>query len=362
MPKFKFDPNSTKRQGRLRLKDPGHFKRFYTIPGKIKGITYIKGVTESGETKTQAIRFDKKHWTEARAANWWKKNNSRFHKTWKAGKWQDLKESFLIYEARDFDDTKHNWSEVLIDKDKQKLTRGEIRDYYMQNVDKIFPSLHNKSVLILIGVGKNKTILKRNLDNDTIKITKKHGIDDPESFEYWVNRRVIEFHPVLGDTTDFIFVDVDIHSDNPKKAKKLYDDAYHAAQKIVKGLRSKDIKTSIWKSGKTGIHIHGELKKPVNVDEARNTLKSFLDKMFKNDDIFTTGIAKPGQIRLDVTTLKNTGSLRAPYTISILGHVKVPMENKNLNVESRHNNRMQILVNKQIELMNKQLGNDDGRY
>ena len=67
---MKFDPNSTINQGRWRLKDPNDFERMWTVKTKIPGVTYIAGyLKENHKFGVQAIRFDKKLWTEKKQQN-----------------------------------------------------------------------------------------------------------------------------------------------------------------------------------------------------------------------------------------------------------------------------------------------------
>tara|TARA_R110002051_G_scaffold314983_2_gene392817 strand:- start:314 stop:1285 length:972 start_codon:yes stop_codon:yes gene_type:complete len=97
---FKFDPNSTKNQGRWRLKDPDEFERMWTRHDKKDaGISFIVGTLKAGGHGTQAVRFSKDKWAEPDAKKWWCKNKGRFTKTWGPPDWakweKKLKESKL---------------------------------------------------------------------------------------------------------------------------------------------------------------------------------------------------------------------------------------------------------------------------
>jgi len=176
-------------------------------------------------------------------------------------------------------------------------------------------------------MGRNKFVLKRNRDEagTRIRIEKLRGIEDPHSLEYWINRRAVEFHIALhGPRTDVAWVDIDIH-----KPKKLSSDRARARAVVprVRRVLSKVAGGSIstWDSGRTGYHVMANLREEDNVNHLRKALRTALDHEFKESDDVTTKIAHPGQIRLDVTTLKNTGSLRAPYSLSVYGRVKRPI-------------------------------------
>jgi len=110
-----------------------------------------------------------------------------------------------------FGGREHDWGEVLIQKGSKRRTRKQIRDYYLENAKKIWPYLKNQTVMVILAPKKNEFVLRRKgPDGKYIKLTKLEGIDDLRSFEYWINRRVIEFHPVItGKTTPLVWIDID---------------------------------------------------------------------------------------------------------------------------------------------------------
>jgi hypothetical protein len=325
--RFRFDPNSTEAQGRYRLKDPKLFKRFWTRPDpRAKGITHIIGVLNDGRFATQAIRFDRDHWTESEAARWWSRNSRRFRKIWQPEDWKERNES-LLAESKPFTSREHDWDQVIIDKDGQRWTRGQIRDYYKRVGSKLLKSLRGHDVVVILGMGRNRFVLKRNRDEakTRIRIEKLKGIDDPTSLEYWINRRAVEFHLTLhGSQTDVAWVDIDIHKPknlavDRKKARSLIPRITRVIRQVAGG------SVSTWDSGRSGFHVMSNLRDPIGVNQLRRDLRDALNRAFEDDKSVTTSIAKSGQIRLDVTTLKDTGSLRAPYSLSVFGHAKRPI-------------------------------------
>jgi hypothetical protein len=234
--------------------------------------------------------------------------------------------------ARPFLDRTHDWDEVLIQKGSKRRTRGEIRDYYLENEGKIWPYLKGQTVMVILGVGKNDFVLRRKAPDGTyIKLTKLKGIEDPHSFEYWINRRVIEFHPVIdGKTTPLIWIDVDPYRTNSKAMNRRMQRRIRENIPLMKSILRKEFKASpvqVWRSGKQdgGWHVEGNLPRAMDADRARVRLRSVLDEAFKEDKHFVTTIAKPDQIRLDTTLLKSTGSLRAPYSYTVDGEQKLPV-------------------------------------
>lgn len=232
-----------------------------------------------------------------------------------------------------FLDRKHDWDEVLIARGTKRLTRRQIRDYYRRNEKKIWPFLENQTVMVIFAASKNVFIRRRNgPDGKCIKITKKRGIDDPRSYEYWINRRVIEFHPVLTSrTSPLLWLDLDMHeTKNAATRKKLYGKMKRAVPRLKKIFGEMGVKdVHVYTSGADGgIHLDGNLPGRRSVDPLRKRLRKSLQTAFEGDETFTVGRSKSGQIRLDTTTFHRLGSLRAPYSMSVTGQAKKPLETK----------------------------------
>lgn len=229
-----------------------------------------------------------------------------------------------------FADRPHDWNEVLISRNGKRLTRKQIRDHYVRNRDKIWPFLKGQTVAIIFAPKRNEFVRRRNgPDGKPIKLTKLEGIDDPRSFEYWINRRVIEFHPVLTTkTAKVLWLDLDMHKTTRKDArKKLLAKMKRAVPKLEKAFKKMGVdEVFVFQSGTGGgIHLGGNFKSRRNIDSARKKFRAILDEMFDGDPVFTTGRAKSGQIRLDTTTYHYLGSLRAPYSMTVSGGVKKPI-------------------------------------
>jgi len=233
-----------------------------------------------------------------------------------------LKKSFL--------DKEHDWDEVLIAKGGKKLTRRQIRDYYRKHESKIWPFLKNQTVMVIFAPSKNVFIRRRKgPDGRYIRLTKRKGIDDPHSFEYWINRRVIEFHPVLmSKTSPLLWLDLDMHTTKSKTSRaKLYAKMKRAVPRLKKIFGKMDVKkVHVYTSGADGgLHLEGNLASKRSVDSLRRRFRAALEKEFERDDVFTAGMAKSGQIRLDTTTFHRLGSLRAPYSMTVTGGAKKPL-------------------------------------
>jgi hypothetical protein len=163
------------------------------------------------------------------------------------------------------------------------VTRKQIRDYYWKNRKKIWPFLEGQTVLVVIAPKKNEFVLirKRGSDDKYIKLTKLEGIDDERSFEYWINRRVVEFHPVLtGKKTPILWLDVDIHAKTKAKKTALRAKAKKAFPKMRKIMRQFGVaKIYAYDSGIGGYHLEGPLKTSKGVDKLRKDLRpKFYDR------------------------------------------------------------------------------------
>jgi len=243
----------------------------------------------------------------------------------------DSKISRAEKNPRPFNTRPHDWDEVLIQRRGKKITRKQIRDYYKRNVKKIWPFLKGQTVMVIMATKKNNFVrMRHGPDGRFIKLTKLGGIDDPKSFEYWINRRVIEFHPTLTTkSTPLLWLDLDIHTTKSAQArKKLLAKMRREIPKLKQVFKLMGVKkVHVYTSGtEGGYHLGGDLPRAKPVDSLRRRFTKVLAEVYADDPTMTTGIAKSGQIRLDTTTLHTLGSLRAPYSMTIGGTVKKPVK------------------------------------
>jgi DNA primase len=150
-----------------------------------------------------------------------------------------------------------------------------------------------------------------------------NGVDNPADYMNWVNQHTVEFHPVHGEEVGHLYVDIDPKGNVP----------WEKTKEITKGVASvlrgePDVKgTKIVFSGGRGFYVKAELERPMKVDKARDRLKKLLDPIAKEVPSVTLGVPGPSQIRLDVSTLHQAGSLRAEYSINRkTGLVSVPVK------------------------------------
>lgn len=195
------------------------------------------------------------------------------------------------------------------------ITELDIWNYYQKHKHEIIHALKGYDVLIRMKVDGG--VIKRHDNGNPIQLTE-------ENFDRIITGRTIELHRVLSKMTTIIWVDLDDHRPDSN-----FDELKEYAQEIKELMDSmEEVKsTELQFSGGTGIYVIGYLYSEKDVDEMRNELKEILNTAYGEDSRVTTGIAEPNQIRLDISTLKTAGSIKAPWSLSMTGKASIPIEN-----------------------------------
>jgi len=234
----------------------------------------------------------------------WKKSSWILKYLVKSGKFEEW---FLKYAS----EPKHP-DTVIIPKNeyyRNGLTELDIYNYYKKSASQILPYLKLYKVLIITRV--DGIVVRRHSEDDMITIKTE------EEFEQYNNGRNVEFHIVVGKETNLGWIDIDPHEVSFNRTKTITEQIFNALKKEYKNVWVKF-------SGNRGFHLMLEFSRVRDTDKVRSELKNFLAQ-FVNDEL-TLGIAKKGQIRLDVTTLHNLGSVRAPYSLSVkTGLISMPV-------------------------------------
>lgn len=233
------------------------------------------------------------------------------------------------------DDSK--WDEVLIDHEGTTWTRREIHNHYAKPAvrKKIMSRVRGKPVLLYIGTGRNEKILKRNHNDKPIVITADDpaGDDNPSNYWYWVKRRLLSIHEVLGGKTDHGFVDLDPHGGYPMEKMRAY------AKKLSSLLARKYGSPTIYQSGGEGLHVEFPLKQEMSVDTLRKELRQLLDEFNEDFEDVTTGIVKGQGMRSDISTLHRKGGIRVPGAIGeTRGKVKKPISGSGSDTDDDYGN------------------------
>jgi len=204
------------------------------------------------------------------------------------------------------------------------LTKQDVHDYYTDPViqQRMLAALAGRNLLAVMSRSPTQQIFKRYLGKN-----KPIRIDSKDDLDYYTSRRYTEFHPTVGDQTQEVWVDID-----PGKGVSTAQ-LKPAVRDVAKTVRSvpnvRDVAISF--SGGRGFHVRGFLDKPRNTDRMRKQLESELGGILKTTPAYTLTPPGKGEIRLDVSTLHNKGSLRAPYSLhSETGLVALPLKNNEL--------------------------------
>jgi len=214
------------------------------------------------------------------------------------------------------------WQEVIIDGPFGKLTKQDVYDYYQR------PDIKNKILGAIRASGSEETILRQSFSPDNSVLRRKDhqgeliDLRKAKDFNTWSKLRMSEVHPVFGKTTNTLLADIDPGEKVPwNKVKSI-------AETIAKTMNTsddvKDIQVQF--SGDRGFYVKGILNQAINVSDARNKVKDLMQGLAQRPDV-TLGVAKPNQIRIDTTPLKNRGSVKAPYSLSaVTGLVAAPID------------------------------------
>ena len=201
-----------------------------------------------------------------------------------------------------------------------KLTKQDIAEYYTDPEvrKKLLEQLRGKPLVAVQSLQDGSKVYRRNDSSG-----KPISIDFAKELAWYTDRRFSEFHPAVGKKTDHVWVDVDPGPgrslDSVKKLTRLVSEQLRDLPGINK--------TTIAYSGGRGFHVHGELDKSQDVDVLRRRLGDSLKSLAPvGQKIVHDKKPGEGEVRLDVSTLKNTGSLRALYSLNAdTGRVAIPL-------------------------------------
>jgi DNA primase len=207
------------------------------------------------------------------------------------------------------------------------LTKHEIAEYYSDPVvqAKILSQIRNKPVLTVQTLDTGENVYRRkDPSGNPILITKAlANPQDQNDLAWYTGRRFSEFHPVVEDKTNIAWIDID---PGPGRSFESLKPIVKDVNKLLRNVPGVT-ETQIAYSGGRGFHVRADLEKKVDVDTIRQRLNRAIQKDFRDrKDIVNTVKPERGQVRLDTSTLKDSGSIRALYSInSETGRVAVPV-------------------------------------
>lgn len=204
------------------------------------------------------------------------------------------------------------------------MNNKDIQDYYTTPhiQDSLLRNFYGDEALTLVRHEGGQPFYRRNLDGNPIKL------NNPNQLKRLLDQRAVEFHPSIGKNTNVLWVDID-----PGKDVTIHD-LKPIVKKIDTALRGipEVERTSLAFSGGRGFYVRGHLKDEMPTDAARKLLDEKLKPLTISDPKLVMAPPKSSQVRLDVSTLHNKGSIRGLYSLNDeTGLVSVPVKRYALN-------------------------------
>lgn len=201
---------------------------------------------------------------------------------------------------------------------------------YPEIQKKLLEAIGNAEAMITQTHGGKQVVRRYDEQGEPIKLTK-------DNFGEWARKHMTEIHPVYGQKTDQLAVDIDPGKDvNWNETRRMTIELVRRMQDDMPGI--KDV--SVQFSGGRGFYVKGKLQQEIATDQARELTNKMLrqlieenNKLPKQQQFMNPVMHKPAdkQIRLDTSTFHNKGSLRAPYSLNAdTGLVSAPVALENL--------------------------------
>lgn len=204
------------------------------------------------------------------------------------------------------------------------LTKREVHDYYNDPViqQRILTTLANRDLVAIQSRSPDNQILRRYEKTD-----KPLRVTSPKDLARLTTQRFTEFHPTVGKQTNEVWVDIDAGKNRSTESLKPVTLQVEKLMRKLPQVRGSGIAFS----GGSGFHVRARLDKTQDTAKMRKMLEKHLRQMTKKSPDLTLSPPKANQARLDISTLHNKGSLRAPYSINAqTGLVAVPLTRKEL--------------------------------
>jgi DNA ligase D-like protein (predicted 3'-phosphoesterase) len=213
------------------------------------------------------------------------------------------------------------------------LTERQLTSYNSAVADLIIAEYQKYDLDGMVRIKVNdKLVVKRHARTEIVGMK----IGDKDAFEAMNSGRTVEYHFALGPSTKLLWVDLDPNAEFPwadtkRLAREIADymEGDHTALDNVSV-----IATQIRFSGRDGFHVYAILSSEISTDDARRTVQTMVDKFIEQqkDERLTAKATKdPKQIRLDYSTLKETGGLRSNYSLAYpTGLACIPLTRKEL--------------------------------
>lgn len=220
---------------------------------------------------------------------------------------------------------KHNqksWDEPITA--GNTLTKREVHDYYNDPViqQRILATLANRDLVAIQSRSPDNQILRRYEKQD-----KPIRVTSTKDLARLTKQRFTEFHPTVGERTNEVWVDIDAGKNRSTESlKPIALDVEKQIRKLP-GVQGSGIAFS----GGSGFHVRARLDEEQPTSELKRALERKLREVLKQHPDTTMRPPDPDEVRLDISTFHDKGSLRAPYSINAqTGLVAVPLTHSEL--------------------------------
>lgn len=217
------------------------------------------------------------------------------------------------------------WNDVLIDAPKVRLTKKEVFNYYSDPKVRreLLDDLRDRNAIVLQTFSQGQHVRKRNEAGRPIEIRHySKNVNDPRDFTYFTERRATEFHPVLGKKERVMIVDLDPGESFPWEDARQVAGDVRDVMSIMPGVKETEVRFS----GGRGFYVLGWMNSAQDIDKSREALKKPLRELALAHGKLTLGPAKPDELRLDLSSMKEEGSIRGLLSLNAqTGLVSVPV-------------------------------------
>jgi hypothetical protein len=192
-------------------------------------------------------------------------------------------------------------------------------EYYSNNAlqQKLYDAVKSKPVMT-VNDYTGSHVVRRNDDTGS-----PLAATSPKDFQEWARKHMVEVHGVHGKTTKELIVDLDPGKNVSWEETKKLTQAVADKMKSLDGVNDVGVQFS----GGRGFYVRGYLDTRRMIDNARKSLQEDLGDVLEQQELATLHKPKDDQIRLDISTLHNKGSVRAPYSLNAdTGLVSAPLE------------------------------------
>ena len=221
----------------------------------------------------------------------------------------------------------YRWDQVVIKTTEgPDLTKRDVFNYYTDPTirKKIVEQLKDRPVLAVQTFNPDRSVYRRNHSADKpIAISSaSRDAQDATDLGWYAERRFTEFHPVIEKKTDEVWVDIDPGESHTPDTVKPIVKAVNAVVENVPGVKN----TQVAYSGGRGYYVKGELDSSASTDAMRKALSKHLKPVIQSYAEATMDTPSKDQVRLDISTLHDKGSIRALYSLNKdTGRVSVPV-------------------------------------